>query len=59
MNRLTNRANSTPNIVLRRMFQSGFIDREVYEKTRGEPIRIRRPPPEPNRAPYFVEHLKP
>lgn len=44
--------------VLRRMFEAGYIDREVYEKTRREPIRLHRPEPARDRAPYFVEHLK-
>jgi len=46
------------NHVLRRMYEAGFIDQEVCEKTRQEPIVLHPPEAEHNRAPYFVEYLK-
>lgn len=52
------RATTRRNLVLRRMFAAGQIDREVYEKTVQEPIELHPPEMERNRAPYFVEHLK-
>ncbi|KPL06952.1 hypothetical protein AMJ85_10015 [candidate division BRC1 bacterium SM23_51] len=44
--------------VLGRMLDANHIDREVYEKTRREPVRLHPPQLERNRAPYFVEDLK-
>ena len=46
------------NLVLRRMLESGCIDREVYDKTCREPILLHPSAPEQNLAPYFVEYLK-
>jgi len=52
------KATQRRNLVLRRMLDSGHIDREVYEKTRQEPTHLHPPAQEQNRAPYFVEYLK-
>jgi len=52
------RALKRRNWVLRRMLEAGYIDREVYEKTRSEPVRLHPSPAARNRAPYFVEYLK-
>ena len=52
------RALKRRNSVLRRLFEAGWIDQEVHDKTREEPVQLHPPSQERNRAPYFVEYLK-
>jgi penicillin-binding protein 1A len=52
------RALKRRNSVLRRLFEAGWIDQEVYDKTREDPIQLHAPTQDRNRAPYFLEYLK-
>ncbi|MBM3335133.1 transglycosylase domain-containing protein, partial [Candidatus Sumerlaeota bacterium] len=46
------------NLVLNRMYETGVIDQEAYEKALREPPQVHPPKVEYNRFPYFIECMK-
>jgi len=46
------------NVVLRQMADTGLISQRQFRRAKSEPLQLGDAPPDENKAPYFVAHVK-